>query len=154
MVFAAKHPGARPDRALGRVARTGSGGRLEDVIQRFLITALSLAAAVWLVPGIAIGAMSGSSLVTLAVVAIVFGILNSFVKPIAQVVTLPVILLTLGLFLWVINAGMLLLTSWVAGLLNLPFRVSGWGPALVGALIITIVTAIANKLFGSEPERR
>ncbi len=124
------------------------------MIQRFLITALSLAAAVWLVPGIAIGAMSGSSLVTLAVVAIVFGILNSFVKPIAQVVTLPVILLTLGLFLWVINAGMLLLTSWVAGLLNLPFRVSGWGPALVGALIITIVTAIANKLFGSEPGRR
>lgn len=108
----------------------------------------------WLVPGIAIGAMSDSSLVTFAVVAIVFGILNSFVKPIAQVVTLPVILLTLGLFLWVINAGMLLHMSWVAGLLNLPFRVSGWGPALVGALIITIVTAIANKLFGSEPERR
>ena len=80
------------------------------LIIRWVIGALAIAVAAWIVPGISV---QGEEWVTLAVTAIVLGLVNALVRPILLLLTLPVTLLTLGLFLFVINAAMLLLASWL-----------------------------------------
>jgi putative membrane protein len=71
---------------------------------------------------------------------LIFGVLNAIIKPLFALFTVPLILLTLGLFLIVINACMLLLTSWLAGLFNLGWHVDGFWNALIGGIIISIVS--------------
>jgi putative membrane protein len=77
---------------------------------------------------------------TLLAVGVILGVVSSFVKPVVKVLSIPFIILTLGLFLWVINALMLLLTSWLAKQLDLGFVVDDffWS-ALLGALVISLV---------------
>ncbi len=112
----------------------------------WLTTALALAAAAWLVPGIRFaGPRAGTAeieqkIVPLLVVALVLGTVTAVVRPVLTLLSLPLVILTLGLFLLVINAAMLLLTGWVAGELGLGFRVDGFWPAVGGALVITVVT--------------
>ena len=85
-------------------------------ILRLLASAAALAIATWLLSDITLtGSTRTSQIVTLLIVALIFGVLNAIIKPIFALFTLPLILLTLGLFLIVINACMLLLTSWLAG---------------------------------------
>jgi putative membrane protein len=84
------------------------------------------------------------------VVALNFGVFNAILKPIFQIVTIPIVLLTLGLFLIVINALMLLLTSWVAGLLNVGWHVDGFWTAVGGAIVVSIVSFIANAILGTK----
>lgn len=79
-------------------------------------------------------------------VAVILGLVGLVVKPVVQLLSLPLILLTLGLFLWVINALMLMLTGWLAGQLGVGFHVDGFGSALLGALIITIVAWGVDRL--------
>lgn len=80
---------------------------------------------------------------TVVLVALVFGIINTLVRPIAKIVTLPFIILTLGLFVFVVNALMLQLTSWISGKVGLAFNVeSFFWDAILGALIITFVSMI------------
>lgn len=80
---------------------------------------------------------------TVLLVALVFGILNAFVRPIAKVVSLPFIILTLGLFVFIINALMLQLTSWLSDKLGLAFHVEHFfWDAILGSLIITFVSMI------------
>ena len=87
---------------------------------RLVVNALALAIATWILSGISItGSSMTSKIITLLIVALIFGVLNAIVKPLFALFTAPLILLTLGLFLIVINACMLLLTSWLAGLFNL-----------------------------------
>lgn len=88
----------------------------------------------------------------LLAVALVFGVLNAFVRPILKLLTLPLLILTLGLFTLVINALMLLLTSWVSGVLDLGFHVTGFWPAFWGALVVSIVSLILS-IFVQEQER-
>ena len=118
---------------------------------RFLVRLLVTAAALWvairLVPGIR---YDGSGW-TLLVVALVFGIVNAVVRPLLVFLTCPLILLTLGLFLLVLNALMLLLTAWAAGMLGFGFEVDGFAAALVGAVIVSLVSAVLNVFVG-EPE--
>ena len=76
---------------------------------------------------------------TLAV-GVILGLVSSIVKPVVKVLSIPFIILTLGLFLWIINALMLELTAWLAGQLDLGFRVGDFfWQALLGALVITLV---------------
>jgi putative membrane protein len=80
---------------------------------------------------------------TVLIVALIFGVLNTFVRPIAKVVSLPFIILTLGLFVFIINALMLQLTSWLAGKFDLAFHVENFfWDAVLGSLIITFVSMI------------
>jgi putative membrane protein len=81
-------------------------------------------------------------LIALAIVALVFSLINSFVAPVVKTLSLPFIILTLGLFLLVINALLLLLTDWIAGKLDVSFYVENFGWALLGAIVISIVNAI------------
>jgi putative membrane protein len=106
-----------------------------------LVNALALAAATWIMGGITVTADTNSGRVlTLVVVAVVFGVVNAIVRPIVNLLSLPLIILTLGLMIFVVNALMLLLTSWLAGKLDLGFHVDGFWTALGGALIITVAT--------------
>ena len=74
--------------------------------------------------------------------------ITSFVKPILTFLSIPFIIITLGLFLLVINAGMLLLTGWLAEQLDIGFQVNGFWPAVGGAIVITVVTWIVDGLIG------
>ena len=89
-------------------------------------------------------------MLTLLVVALIFGILNAILKPIFQIVSIPLVLLTLGLFLIVINALMLLLTSWLAGLLSVGWQVDGFWTAVGGAIVVSIVSFIVNGILGTK----
>jgi putative membrane protein len=86
----------------------------------------------------------------LFVVALVFGVLNVCVKPVLMLLTLPFFLITLGLFTFVLNAFMLWLTSALAGALQLGFHVDGFGAALLGALVVSLVS-FALSMFVRQP---
>jgi putative membrane protein len=125
------------------------------MLVRFLAGAAALAVATWLLPGITLseGDTWGQA-ITMIVVAAIFGLVNSIIKPLFKFVTAPLILITLGLFLLIINAALLLLVSWVCGLLNLGWHVSDFGSALLGALIVSIVSFVLNAFFKRSEEHR
>ncbi len=81
-------------------------------------------------------------LIALAIVALVFSLINTFVAPVVKTLSLPFIVITLGLFLLVINALLLLLTDWIAGKLDVTFYVESFGWAVLGAIVISIVNAV------------
>jgi putative membrane protein len=119
---------------------------------RFLIwvvvNALALGVAVWLLDGISIsGAATEDQVIRLVLVALIFGVVNAVVEPIVKLFSLPFIILTLGLFLIVINALMLMLTSWIAGEVGLGFTVDGFWTAVLGGIIITISTWILEAVL-------
>ena len=108
---------------------------------RVVVNAVALGVACWLLSDISLnGATTTEQVLRLLLVAVVFGLVNAVVRPVVKLLSLPFILLTLGLLIFVINALMLMLTSWLSGQLGLGFHVDGFGTALVGALIITIVS--------------
>lgn len=110
-----------------------------------LTNAAGIAVAAWLLDGITVeGADWKAKAVPLLVVALILGLVTVFVEPIVKVLSLPFIVLTIGLFLLVINALMLLLTSWIAGQADVGFHVEGFWTALIGSLIITIVTGFID----------
>jgi putative membrane protein len=118
---------------------------LADFAIKTVINGIALWIAAWLVPGITFGSSPDTWAVvrTVVVVALIFGIINAFVRPIAKVISLPFIILTLGLFVFIINALMLQLTSWVAGKFDLAFHVEHFfWDAIIGSLVITFVSMI------------
>jgi putative membrane protein len=123
-------------------------------ILRLLANAAALAIATWILSGITLTAPTTARKVfVLLVVALIFGVLNAIIRPIFALFTAPLILLTLGLFLIVINACMLLLTSWLAGLFDLGWDVDGFWTAVLGAIIISIVSFILN-VFLPDPDNK
>lgn len=114
-----------------------------------VINGIALWVAAWAVPGITFGRdMPASSVfLTVLVVAIIFGVVNSLVRPLLTVLTLPFIILTLGLFVFIVNALMLQLTSWLADTFDLAFHVQHFfWDAVLGALIITFVSMLLGFL--------
>ena len=118
---------------------------------KVLVNGAALWAAAYLVHGIQLAggtASTTSQLVTILWVAVIFGGLNALIKPILTILSLPVIILTLGLFTLIVNAAMLELTSWFAGQFNLAFHVdSFFWDAVIGSIIITIVSMILNAVL-------
>ena len=127
------------------------------IVLRLLTTAAALAVAAWLFDGIAFpgGPADGwdarqHDLLPLLLIAAILGIITSFVKPVLTILSIPLIILTLGLFLFVINAAMLLLTSKIAEWFEIPFHVEGFWTAVGGSIVITIVTWIIDGFVGEE----
>jgi putative membrane protein len=87
-------------------------------------------------------------------VAFIMGLVNAIVKPVLTLLTLPAVILTLGLFLVIINALMLKFTSWLAGGLGIGFHVEGAGTAIGGAIVITIVTWAVDRLLEKDQPAR
>ena len=124
------------------------------LIVRLLASAVALAVAAWLVDGISVGPGTDTErALTLLGVAVIFGLVNAIIRPILRLLTLPLVVLTLGLFLLVLNALMLLLTEWIAEQFDLAFQVDGFWPALLGALVITVVSFLINIVLPDEYER-
>ena len=117
-------------------------------VVRLLINAAALWAAIRLVPGIS---FEGDWLLLFAV-ALVFGVLNAVIRPILFVLTLPFLIITLGLFTFVLNALMLWLTSAASDLFGLRFHVDGFGAAFVGALIVTVVSFALSLIVAPKRE--
>ena len=112
---------------------------MKGIIVRTLIIALGLWAAGKLVPGIHVGG-AGSLLFA----AIALGLINALVRPLIVLLTLPVTLLTLGLFLLIVNAAMLQLADWfVSG-----FEVTGFFSAILGAIVVSLVSWAASSFIG------
>jgi len=107
---------------------------------RLIINAIALYVATRVVPGLTFD----GQWTTIAIVAFIFGLVNALVRPLLEVLTCPLIILTLGLFTFVINALMLLLTGWIADQFGLGFHVAGFVPALVGALVVSIISFVLN----------
>lgn len=116
------------------------------ILVHVLITAL----AVWIttaLPGITLGGQdTGTQIVTVLAVAIVFGIVNAVLKPVVKTLGCLFYVLTLGLIGLVVNALLFWFTSYLAGALHLPFHVDGFWPAFWGALIVTIVSGALHGL--------
>jgi len=114
---------------------------------RLLLRILINAAALWVATQIVPGVTHTGPWLTLLLVALVFGLLNAFVRPILKLLTCPLILLTLGLFTFVINAIVLWLTSAISESLRLGFHVRGFGAAFLGALVVTVVSVLLTVLM-------
>lgn len=126
---------------------------MKNLIIRLLVNAIALAAASWLVSGITLqGATTGKRVLTLLIVAAIFGLVNAIVKPVVKVLSFPLLILTLGLLTFVINAVMLWLTSWITGKLDVQFHVDGFWAALWGALIISVVGMLINVVLPDKAE--
>jgi putative membrane protein len=118
------------------------------LLLRVVVNALALGAAAWLLDDIRVdSASTGRQVVTLLVVGLIFGLVNAIVRPVVKLLSLPFIVLTLGLLLLVINALMLMLTSRLAQGLDFAFEVEGFGTAVLGSVIITVVSALLNAVL-------
>jgi putative membrane protein len=119
-------------------------------------TAIAVAVAAWLIDGIRFDGPRQwpdeftEKLLPLLLVALILGVVTSFVKPVLTILSIPFIIVTLGLFLLVINAAMLRLTGWLAGELDIGFTVTGWWPAIGGAIVITITTWVVDGVLGDD----
>lgn len=110
------------------------------LLARWLISALALMATAYLVPGIAVDTFYAA-----LIVALVVGLLNAIVRPILIVLTLPITVVTLGLFIFVINGALLMFaSSFLKG-----FHVDGWLSAIVGAAVLSVMSWIGNQFIHS-----
>ena len=111
-------------------------------IIRWIITTVAVAAAVWLIPGITtVG--GGEAIYAIAVMGLALAVVDALVKPIVKVLSLPATIMTLGLFLLIINAAMLLLASWLStSIFGMGVVIDTFGSAVLGSIIVSIVGAI------------
>lgn len=114
-----------------------------------LINAAALYVAVMLVPNLEFDFGAEGAWWKFLLVALIFGLANTFLKPILRILTLPITLMTLGLFLLVINALLLMLTGAISAELNLGFTVGDFLAALLGSLVISIVGFLLSMVIGS-----
>jgi putative membrane protein len=127
-------------------------GRAISVV---LFNAGAVAIAAWIFPGISIGGDTTTDrVITLIVVGAILGVINAIIAPIIKLLSLPFIILTLGLALLVINALMLKLAAWVADQADVAFKVDGFWTAVGGALVISLVTAALEAGLPDDDRRR
>jgi putative membrane protein len=115
----------------------------------FLLRLLINAAALWVAIQVVGGIDHRGSWWSLLLVALLFGALNAGVRPLLKLLSIPLLIVTLGLFIFVINAVMLMLTGWVSGLLDLGFYVDGFWSAFLGGLVVSIVSLLLSLFTGA-----
>lgn len=117
-------------------------------IIRWLITALAVGAAVWLVPGIEI--IGGDSAwIAIAIFGLILSLINISIKPILQILSLPVTIITLGIFYLIVNTLLLYIAAWLAnGIFGIGFVIMSFGSAFVASIVISLVSALLNALIG------
>ena len=124
---------------------------MNKFIIRWVINAIALYIAVWLVPGVDLASGDWLSFIWLA---LIFGLLNALVRPLLVFLTCPLIVLTLGLGTLILNTVMLYLTQWVAGFFNIGFTLQGFWPAFLGALVISIVSVVLSLAIKDGGKKR
>ena len=116
----------------------------------FAVRLLVNAAALWVATRIVPGVTYAGGWLPFLGVALLFGVVNTFIRPVAKVLTFPIVLVTLGLFLLVINGFMLWLTSALSDALDLGFHVGGFWPAFWGAFVVTIVSGLLSLMVRTD----
>lgn len=121
------------------------------IVVRWLVTLAALIVALWLVPGITI---DGNAYLAVAIMAVVLAFVNAFVRPVLRFLSCGAIVLTLGLFLLVVNALTLWLASWIVqNWFHLGFVVDGFWSAFWGGIIISVVSFLINLLLPEADDR-
>jgi putative membrane protein len=116
---------------------------------KWVMNTIAIMLAIKFVPGISYAGEWWGILL----VGVIFGLVNTVIRPFVKLFTFPLLILTLGLFTFVINAMMLSLTSWLSDQFQLGFHVGGFKPAFWGALVISIVSLVLGCLMPQEGER-
>ncbi len=119
---------------------------MRGLFVRWLINTLALYVAVQVVPGVDYDRGPGGILL----VAALFGLVNATLRPLLTLLTCPLVLLSLGLFLFVINALLLLFTGWISTQFDLGFRVAGFWPAFWAGLLISLVSLVLSIMVGEQ----
>ncbi|GAB3454746.1 phage holin family protein [Streptomonospora sediminis] len=124
-----------------------------SIIIRILVNAVAIAAAVFLIDGLNVDSSStGELIVTYLALGIIFGVINAVIKPLVKTVGCAFYVVTLGLIALVVNALLLLLTAWLAGVLGLPFTIDGFWPAFFGAIVIAVVSWLLSVLLPGDDD--
>ena len=119
---------------------------------RWLITSIAVAVAVWLIPGIRIEGTTGW--VAVAVMAVILGLVNAILRPILAFLSCGFIVLTLGLFMFVVNGLTFWAGSWVAiNWFKVGFYVDGLWPAILGSIVVSIVSFLLSVFLADQEER-
>ena len=121
-----------------------------NILTRLIINALAL----WLATRFVDGISFDGQMPFLLVVALVFGAVNTIVKPILMVLTFPFLIVTLGLFLLVLNAVMLWLTGAISDATGLGFHVSSFKAAFIGGLVVSVVSFVLSLMVGSDSKKK
>jgi putative membrane protein len=121
---------------------------------QFIVRLLINAAALWAATQFVSGISFDGDWRLLFAVALIFGVLNAIVRPILKLLTLPILIVTLGLFIFVLNAFMLWLTGFISDAAGLGFHVSGFRAAFLGALVVSIVSFTLSLFTGGRKEAR
>lgn len=123
-----------------------------QLLLRWLISAVSLFIAAWIVPGITVG--EGSAVFAVVMMAAIFGLVNAFIRPLITLLSCPLVLLTLGLFTLVINTICFSMSSWIAqNVFGAQFIVDGFWPAFWGAIVVSIVSFLLSMFLPDKNER-
>ncbi|MCA9890987.1 MAG: phage holin family protein [Anaerolineae bacterium] len=118
---------------------------MRNFIIRVIISAIAITITASLLPGIT---LANDSLGTVLIIGLVFGIVNAIVKPILIFLTCPAVIVTLGLFILVINGAMLMLTATFVDAL----QIDGWGTAILGGIIMSIITMVFESILGLDKD--
>ena len=121
-----------------------------NFIIRWLVTAIAVGVAVWIVPGMDL--LGGTDAwVGIAIFGLILSLVNISIKPIMQVLSLPISVITLGIFYLVVNTLMLYIAAWISnGLFNVGFDIATFGSAFVASIVISIVSAFMNAIVGKD----
>lgn len=121
-----------------------------NFIVRWLVTAVAVGVAVWLVPGIEIIG-GGEVWVGVALFGLILSLINISIKPFMQILSLPITVITLGIFYLIVNTLMLYVAAWLAnGVFQAGFEIATFGSAFVASIVISIVSGIMNALVGND----
>jgi putative membrane protein len=120
-----------------------------DRVIQLLINAAALYVAQLIVDGVDFDFSQPNAWLEFAIVALIFGLVNTFLKPVLRLLTLPITVVTLGLFLLVLNALLLLLVGWISTELSLGFTVDGFLSAVLGAIVISLVGLLLSMVIGA-----
>lgn len=122
-------------------------GDTMNFILRWLITAIAVGVAVWLVPGIFV--WNDSTWIAIFLVALFLSLINMSIKPILQILSFPITMLTLGIFYLIVNTLMLFFAAWLANaIFGAGFEIASFGSGFIAAVIISLVSVVLNGLLG------
>lgn len=116
---------------------------------RWLITAIAVGVAVWLVPGVFV--WDDNTWIAVFLVALILSLVDMSIKPILQVLSLPITVLTLGIFYLIVNTLMLFLAAWLANsIFGAGFEIASFGSGFIAAIIISLVSVVLNGILGPQ----
>jgi putative membrane protein len=146
-----RHPQPDPECAGTDVSPTCHTARVKNFLIRVVINGIALWVAALVIDGVDLAegdASWGRKLLTIGLVALLFGLVNAVIKPIVKLFSLPFIVLTLGLFTFIVNALMLQITEWVSGAIGLSFSIDHfWWDAVLAAVVITLVSWVLSVVL-------